>query len=86
MTRDAVRQSHDPDGWLKGKDRLTVYEAATAKKKKVTLSDGRTFSIKYDTQDSIAWGKHDVVYLSLADGSFGPCGWFHVSRLKSKVK
>lgn len=86
MTRDKIKQSHDHDGWLKGVDRQLVYEAATAKKKKVTLSDGREFSLQYSKQKSLAWGEYDTVYLSLANGDFGPCGWFHVSRLEMKVK
>ena len=76
--------SHNSDTWPSRADKLLLHEAATKKRKTVTFTNGKKFTVKYDKQQSIAWGGgdgYDVVFITPADGSLVPCGWFHIHFL-----
>lgn len=80
--RNERRPASQVNNWPKKGDRKLLYDAATAKRKTVVFSDGRKYALRYRTQDSLAWGKYEAVYVSLADGQIdGPCGWFHIKFL-----
>jgi hypothetical protein len=70
---------------LQPKDRKLLYDAAMKKAKSITLSDGRKFSIQYQTLDSVAWGKYEAIFVRPADGSFVPNGWFRIKSLLKEV-
>lgn len=85
-----VTSEHNRDSsFLSQADKKLLYEAAKSKRKTVTFDDGKKFNISYAKQKSIAWGGgagYDACYITPADGSFVPCGWFHIDFLLSEKR
>lgn len=76
---------HRATTWPSSNDNKLLFEAASKKKKQVTFSNGRVFDLKYARREaSVAWKEYDVVFVSPADGSFVPCGWFHIKFLSKE--
>ncbi len=76
--------NNQSDNWPLKEDKLLLHEAATKKRKFVTFSDGRKYSIRYARQKSIAWGGgegYEVVFIKPTEGPLIPCGWFHIKFL-----
>ena len=61
--------------WMSPLNKIRWNAAIKAKKTSVTLDDGREFTIIYDKRPGEVWVKP-------ADGSFGPCGWLSIERVK----
>lgn len=61
--------------WLDPLNKLIWQQVFKARLTKMTLRDGRTFTITYRIKDGVekAWVKAEVGYV--------PCGWFVVSEV-----
>lgn len=70
------------EDWLGKANRKLLYEAAINRKKFVTLTDGKVYSLKYRREEhTISWGGHDSVFVQPTDGRFVPCGWYNIDRI-----
>lgn len=63
------------------KDRELIQKATKTKKATVTFTDGMVYKLRYEKKKSLAWGEYEAVFVSPADGTFHPCGWFHIKFL-----
>jgi hypothetical protein len=90
LTREQARNllitdlthGHRVTRWPQAKDRQLLHEACDKKAKKVTFTNGHVFNLRYDRVDAtVSWGEYEVVFAWPDDGSFVPCGWFHIKFL-----
>jgi hypothetical protein len=81
LLHQQLASTHNRPTWPIKADRELLAEACECKADSVEFSDGRVFNIKYETQDSLAWGDHEACFVSPNNGEFVPCGWFHIKFL-----